>query len=88
MNHVRKAANGTTVDCAVFQDQLASLIESGEDLSAHPHLKTCNNCSSLVRDLQYIADAAKLLLPIHDPGPQVWERIQTAIKEEEPNGVK
>ncbi len=33
MNNVRKAANGTTVDCAVFQDQLPSLFESGEDLN-------------------------------------------------------
>jgi hypothetical protein len=88
MNDVRKAANGRTVDCVVFQDQLASLIESGEDLSTNPHLQTCENCSSLVSDLEYIARAAKLLLPIHDPGPKVWENIQIAIKDEEPKGVK
>ena len=65
MNNVRKAANGTTVDCAVFQDQLPSLFESGEDLTAQEHLKTCENCSALVRDLEYIAEQAKLLLPIY-----------------------
>ncbi len=86
MIDVRKAANGTTVDCAVFQDHLASLFESGEDLSAHPHLQSCANCTALVRDLEYIASAAKLLLPIHDPGPEVWESIQTAIKKE-PTGA-
>jgi hypothetical protein len=82
MSNVRKAANGITVDCAVFQDQLPGLFESGEDLNSQPHLKTCENCSELVRDLEYIAQQAKLLLPIHDPSPQVWENIQTALKKE------
>ena len=82
MNGVRKAANEITVDCAVFQDRLPSLFESGEDLAAQPHLKTCENCSALVRDLEYIAQQAKLLLPIHDPSPEVWENIQSALKKE------
>lgn len=87
MNDVRKAANGTNDDCAVFQDQLPSLFESGGDLTTQPHLKTCENCSSLVRDLEYIAQQAKLLLPIHDPSPAVWDNIQTALKKE-PSRVK
>jgi hypothetical protein len=40
-----------------------------------------------VRDLEYIAQQAKLLLPIHDPSPDVWENIQTALKKE-PSRVK
>ena len=87
MNDVRKGANGITVDCAAFQDQLPGLFESGEDLSAQEHLKTCENCSALVRDLEYIAQQAKLLLPIHDPSPAVWDNIQTALKKE-PSRVK
>ena len=82
MSDVRKGANGRTVDCAVFQDQLPSLFESGEDFNTQPHLKTCENCSALVRDLEYIAQQAKLLLPIHDPSPEVWENIQSALKKE------
>jgi hypothetical protein len=82
MNDGRKAGNGTSGDCAVFQAQLPSLFESGEDLRAQAHLKTCENCSELVRDLEYIAQQAKLLLPIHDPSPEVWENIQTALKKE------
>jgi hypothetical protein len=88
MNNFPKVANGTTVDCAVFQDQLPGLFESGEDLAAQPHLKTCENCSALVRDLEYIAQQAKLLLPIHDPSPEVWENIQIALKKEAPSRVK
>jgi len=87
MSNVRNGANRTTVDCAVFQDQLPSLFESGDDLNDHPHLKTCENCSALVRDLEYIAQQAKLLLPIHDPSPEVWENIQKELKKE-PSRVK
>lgn len=83
MNDGRKP-NGTTDDCAIFQKQLPSLFESSEDLSSQEHLKTCENCSALVRDLQYIAQQAKLLLPIHDPSPEVWENIQSALKKETP----
>ena len=82
MSNVRNGANRTTVDCAVFQDQLPRLFESGEDLNQQEHLKECENCSALVRDLEYIAQQAKLLLPIHDPSPEVWENIQTALKKE------
>src|SRR6201996_9422422 len=69
--------------CADFQEQLPELFESGADLKEQEHLKTCEQCSALVRDLEYIAQQAKLLLPIHDPSPAVWENIQTALKKEE-----
>lgn len=74
--------NGTTMDCAEFQDQLPELFESGKDLSREEHLKSCENCAALVRDLEYIAQQAKLLLPLHDPSPNVWSNIQTAIRDD------
>jgi len=73
---------GKIMNCAEFQDQLPELFESHADLMDEEHLKSCENCAALVRDLQYIASQAKLLLPIHDPSPAVWENIQTAIKTE------
>jgi hypothetical protein len=72
----------TNMNCAEFQDQLPELFESHADLSAEEHLKTCENCSALVRDLEYIAQQAKLLLPIHDPSPGVWNKIESAIQRE------
>jgi len=70
--------------CAEFQDKLPDLFESHADLGAQDHLKSCDNCASLVRDLEYIAAQARLLLPIHDPSPAVWEHIQKAIHHDEP----
>lgn len=72
----------TIMTCADFQERLPELFETKADLSADEHLKTCENCAALVRDLEYIAQQAKLLLPIHDPSPGVWENIRTAIRNE------
>lgn len=69
-----------TMTCGEFQEKLPELFEANADLSEQEHLKTCENCAALVRDLEYIASQAKLLLPIHDPSPAVWESIQAAIQ--------
>jgi hypothetical protein len=60
------------LSCADFQQQLPDLFAAGSDgITDDPtlleHLKTCENCSALVRDLQYIADQARQLLePTHE----------------------
>ena len=69
-----------TMTCAEFQETLPELFESQADLNSQEHLKSCENCASLVRDLEYIASQARLLLPIHDPSPAVWDNIQAAIR--------
>ena len=74
----KKLATG----CAEFQEELPHLMESGADLSTHPHLRECHTCSDLVRDLQYIAEQAKLLLPLHDPSPKVWTNIKGTLTRE------
>ncbi|HVJ07781.1 MAG TPA: hypothetical protein VM554_05315 [Acidisarcina sp.] len=79
MNEMPKTNDGRDMTCSEFQQHLPELFESGIDLEQHPHLQTCENCAALVRDLQYIAQQAKLLLPIHDPSPTVWTKIRTAI---------
>jgi len=70
-----------TMTCPEFQESLPDLFETHADLNAQDHLKTCENCAALVRDLEYIASQAKLLLPMHDPSPAVWDHIQQAIRQ-------
>lgn len=72
--------------CEEFQAQLADLIGSGEDLTQHPHLKQCSRCRALLADLQTIAEAARQLLPVEPPEDNLWERIESAIQEEENSG--
>lgn len=74
--------SSTPMECAEFQQQLPGVFDSGVSLTDHPHLKSCTLCSSLVRDLEYIAAQAKLMLPIHDPSPAVWENIQNALQQD------
>ena len=75
--------------CAEFQQQLPELLAAGGNSFAnHPHLLGCDNCSALVRDLAYIADAARQLLPAHDPSPDVWNQIQSSLQRDSPPSVK
>lgn len=68
-------------ECARFQSQMPERISAGEDLQAHPHMLTCERCSALVRDLEYIAEAARMLLPVEDEPPDaLWIQIQLAIE--------
>ena len=84
-NHAKPPA---TISCVEFQEQLPDLFASGgngvpEDPALVEHLKTCENCSALVRDLQYIADQASLLLqPTLEPSDNVWKKIQEGLDSE------
>lgn len=70
------------MNCAEFQKVLPYIIESGGNPEEESHLQECENCSDLVRDLRYIAEQAKLLLPMHDPSPKVWDGIQENLERE------
>lgn len=82
MSGARDKQHRKSMNCAEFQEKLPELFESGANVSLNEHVLGCENCSALVRDLEYIAAQAKLLLPIHDPSPSVWDNIQTAIRNE------
>jgi predicted anti-sigma-YlaC factor YlaD len=66
--------------CAEFQAHMAEMIGAGEDLSSHPHLKSCEDCRALLADLETIAEAARQLFPGVEPPDEVWEHIESAIK--------
>ncbi len=69
--------------CEQFQDQLPELLAAGGTAFADDHhLLGCANCAALVRDLQYIAEAARQLLPVHDPSPDLWNQIQSSLERE------
>jgi hypothetical protein len=70
------------MSCAEFQAQLPELIGSGADVSAHPHLRSCDRCRALLAELETIADAARQLFPSVEPPEEVWQQIESAIKRE------
>jgi hypothetical protein len=70
------------MNCQEFQAVLPYMIESGGNEEEEAHLRTCHACTELVQDLRYIAEQAKLLLPMHDPSPRVWTGIEGALQRE------
>lgn len=62
--------------CAELQKVLPDIIDGGGSDEEQQHLKSCPVCSDLVADLRYIAECAKLLVPMHDPSPRVWNNIE------------
>ena len=68
--------------CAEFQSVLPFIIEAGGSAEEEEHLRTCKVCGDLVADLRYIAEQAKLLVPMEDPNPRVWEGIQKSLRRE------
>ena len=70
------------MNCAEFQKILPFIIETGGSKDDEEHLRTCPVCSDLVQDLRYIADAAKMLVPMEDPSPKVWSGIEKTLEQE------
>ncbi len=68
--------------CAEFQKALPYIIETGGNAEEERHLRECPVCSDLVQDLKNIAEQAKLLVPMEDPSPKVWDGIKGSLERE------
>ena len=68
--------------CEEFQAMLPDLISSGERISDHPHLRSCELCPALLADLEAIAQAARQLFPVVEPPDAVWKHIESVIVKE------
>jgi hypothetical protein len=70
------------MNCAEFQKVLPYIIETGGKAEEETHLRECPICSDLVQDLRYIAEQAKLLVPMEDPSSRVWDGIKGSLERE------
>jgi len=77
-----KRGEEVVMTCAEFQRVLPEIIDAGGNEQQESHLKSCPVCSDLVQDLRYIAEQAKLLVPMEDPSTRVWDGIQNALERE------
>ncbi len=68
--------------CAEFQKVLPYIIDGGGSEEERQHLENCPVCSDLVADLRYIAECAKLLVPMENPSPRVWNNIERSLERE------
>jgi predicted anti-sigma-YlaC factor YlaD len=80
------------ISCAEFQEHLPDLFATAngnvDDPILKAHLDTCENCSALVRDLQYIAEQARMLLEPaeEEPSDAVWSNIKDKLRSESGEG--
>src|SRR5262245_40810797 len=72
----------SSMNCADFQRVLPEVMESGGGAEETAHLRSCAICSDLVQDLKYIAEAARMLVPMEDPSPRVWTGIEESLQRE------
>ena len=70
------------MNCAEFQSGLPYIIDGNGSAEEEEHLRSCKVCADLVQDLRYIAEQAKLLVPMEDPSPRVWNGISKSLERE------
>lgn len=66
--------------CEDFERVLPEL-EGERSREQEQHLRTCSSCSGLISDLNAIKENARLLED-SEPGPQVWNAIEAALRQE------
>ena len=69
------------MNCLELQASLAE-IEDGNSAEQRAHLKTCPECSALVKELNLIASSAIELRAADEPSPRVWNSIEIALRQE------
>jgi len=67
--------------CEEFHRVLPEL-GSGNSLERVAHLRSCSQCAGLLADLNEIARQARHLQASDEPGPQVWDSIEIALRNE------
>lgn len=67
--------------CVELQESLAEF-ENGSSAEQLSHLKSCPECSALVRALVAIASTAVELRSADEPSPRVWNSIEIALRQE------
>ena len=70
------------MNCAEFQRGLPYIIDGNGSAEEEEHLRSCKVCADLVQDLRYIAEQAKLLVPMEEPSPRVWNGISKTLERE------
>lgn len=82
MSEGSKSGKKELMTCAEFQAVLPYIIDNGGNADQQEHLRNCAVCSDLVADLKYIAEQAKLLVPMMEPSTKVWDGIRSSLQRE------
>jgi|SRR6185312_12607160 len=68
--------------CEQFQELLPEIGGGNRNIEYETHLRSCQECWGLVSDLNAISRQAPLLQASEEPGPELWNSIESALREE------
>ena len=70
------------MNCEEFERELEELDDySNPSPTLEAHGRICASCSELVKDLNYIRQQARQMLPMEQPHDRVWQQIRKQLKE-------
>ncbi|HKN17499.1 MAG TPA: anti-sigma factor [Candidatus Sulfotelmatobacter sp.] len=69
------------MNCVELRESLAE-VEDGSTLEQRTHLRTCQECSELLEELNLIVETAGELQASDEPSPRVWNSIEIALRRE------
>jgi hypothetical protein len=69
------------MNCVELQQSLAE-VDDGSTVEQRAHVMTCPACSTLVKELDLIVEAAGRLQAADEPSPRVWNSIAIALRQE------
>jgi hypothetical protein len=69
------------MNCVELQQSLAE-VEDGSAVEQRDHLRSCPECSALVKELDLIIASAAELQAADEPSPRVWNSIEIALRQE------
>lgn len=69
------------MNCVELRESLAE-VEDGSTLEQRTHLRTCQECSELLEELNLIVETAGELQASDEPSPRVWNSIEIALRQE------
>lgn len=67
--------------CRQFRELTGALLEGESHSEAYAHLAGCPRCRRLMDELAEIERAARTL-PVYEPNPRLWARIETAAHDQ------
>lgn len=68
--------------CEQFQELLPEMGGGNRNSEYETHLRSCQSCWGLVADLGAISRQARSLQACEEPSPQIWNAIESSLREE------
>ena len=70
------------MNCGEFERVLPEFLEGEHTREQQAHFDSCSACANLLADLDLISSQAKLLVASEEPRPEVWDALESRLRDE------